>query len=66
MFLYLLTTLLLLLNTFTQDTVLAEECVDVGPKRACDTMKRKFNCEGDWQFAAKIACRRTCGPCEEQ
>ncbi|ETN72537.1 hypothetical protein RB195_004239 [Necator americanus] len=66
MLLYLLTTLLLLLNVFSQDTVLARECVDEAPKRACDTIERKYNCRGDWQYVAEIGCRRTCDLCGDQ
>ncbi|VDM84816.1 unnamed protein product [Strongylus vulgaris] len=45
MFLYLFT-ILLVLNTFTQDAVMAAgPCVDILPQPACQQVKNKGNCQ---------------------
>ncbi|KAK6726272.1 hypothetical protein RB195_004536 [Necator americanus] len=62
MFLYLLT-ILLLLNAFTQDVVLAQDCVDRVPTAVCENIKRKHDCKGPMEMIAQMQCPKTCNLC---
>ncbi|ETN78919.1 shTK domain protein [Necator americanus] len=63
MFLYLLT-ILLVLNAFTQDAVLAQECRDRIPQNVCEQMKKNGKCDDPrMSTITELQCPKTCGKC---
>ncbi|ETN78899.1 hypothetical protein NECAME_02763 [Necator americanus] len=62
MFLWLLTALLVL-NAFTQDAVLAEECSDRINPKICEVIMKKHNCTGPMEHVAMTQCKLTCKFC---
>ncbi|ETN78917.1 shTK domain protein [Necator americanus] len=62
MFLYLLT-ILLVLNAFTQDAVMAQGCADRIDSKICESIKQKHNCAGPLEMVAQTQCQKTCGFC---
>ncbi|EYC09746.1 hypothetical protein Y032_0059g3027 [Ancylostoma ceylanicum] len=63
MFLYLVC-LLVILNAFAPEEVMAQECKDLIPEHVCQQMKKSGKCDNPFfEDIVKMQCKKTCNKC---